>query len=336
MLKRNLLARGLSATGCIRLCEILPRRRCLTVLTYHRIGDPDETKYDPGTISATADAFELQVAHLKRKFTIIDLDQALSVVDRPESCPNGAVMLTFDDGYRDNYEVAFPILQSYGVPATFFLPTSFIATSRVPWWDAIAFALRHARRARFSLQYPGRVEVDTSGDLRRTIRTVLSLYKSPANTEPQRFLAELESRCETSLPMSADRLFLNWEEAAQMLRGGMAIGSHSHTHEVLSKLPPDEQLSELTVSREILEMRLSTRIQALSYPVGRKVSFNDHTRSAVSAAGYRAAFSHYGDVNPAKGIEKYDIRRIDVENDHTHSRFRLRVASAGAFLRPTA
>jgi peptidoglycan/xylan/chitin deacetylase (PgdA/CDA1 family) len=102
---------------------------------------------------------------------------------------------------------------------------------------------------------------------------------------------------------------MNWEEVATMLRGGMAIGSHAHSHEILSRLPAEEQLSELTASKRILEERLGAPVYALSYPVGLPESFSSDTRAAAVAAGYRLAFSFYGGFNRFGAIDPFDFRR---------------------------
>lgn len=330
MSKRNLLARGLAASGLSWLSELVPLRRCLIVLAYHRVGNPHATLYDPGVFSATADAFDRQVGYLKRRFPIVGMEEALSILDRPASCPNGAVMLTFDDGYRDNYEVAFPILRGHGVPATFFLPTSFIGTSRLPWWDAIAFMIRNSPRPRFSITYPEAMEMDVSDGTDATLQA-LTLFKSPANRDPDRFIAELESACGVPVPTVADRLFMTWDDARELVRGGMSVGSHTHSHEILSKLSPDGQLKECLESREILESNLQTRILSLAYPVGDSGAIDEHTPLAAAESGYRIAFSYHGGVNLPQKLKRYDILRMQMSMLWVEERFRVNLSSAAAF-----
>jgi peptidoglycan/xylan/chitin deacetylase (PgdA/CDA1 family) len=81
---------------------------------------------------------------------------------------------------------------------------------------------------------------------------VLALYKSPENHDPKRFLAELAGESQGDDPPATLRLFLNWQEAGEMIRGGMAIGSHTHSHHVLTQLGTDHQGEELTQSRRTL------------------------------------------------------------------------------------
>jgi len=74
--------------------------------------------------------------------------------------PRCRVQLRFDDGYLEAYEVAFPILRSYGVPTVCFLAISMVGTSSAPWWDHIAFLLKTARQRRFTLRCPVPLQVD--------------------------------------------------------------------------------------------------------------------------------------------------------------------------------
>jgi peptidoglycan/xylan/chitin deacetylase (PgdA/CDA1 family) len=114
---------------------------------------------------------------------------------------------------------------------------------------------------------------------------------------------------------------LNWDEARDMQENGMAFGSHTHSHEILSKLSPDLQREEARYSRQILERELNRRVDVLAYPVGLKHCFSAETVSALKQAGYRAAFSYYGGSNRPGEIQPFDIRRYGVSNQ-SYARFR--------------
>ena len=112
--KREILARGLLWSGAASLLARLPARDSLLVLNYHRIGNPDEDPFDPGVFSATGDQFAGQIAFLKRRVSLVTLEEALAFVN---GTANGGgtrcrALITFDDGYLDNYQTAFPILRS--------------------------------------------------------------------------------------------------------------------------------------------------------------------------------------------------------------------------------
>ena len=322
--KRDFIA-GLSArTGATALIEFLPQRRRLLVLNYHRIGDPFQTPYDSGTFTTSADAFDEQINYLKRHFHMATLEEATE--SRAVASRGTSVLITFDDGYFDNYALAFPVLRSHGVQGVFFLPTAFVGTGQVPWWDAIAWILKHSRNRAIRLQYPEPVHFDLDKEpVLRVIEKVLAVCKRP-EVRTESLIANLETASECPRPAAgAERCFLSWDEAREMNASGMMFGSHTHTHEILAKIPPARQLEELTTSRRIMERELSQPVRALAYPVGAASAFSSSTIAMAKQAGYTAAFSFYGGTNSPERLEPFNIRRIGV-SDPTLSRLRLQTA----------
>jgi peptidoglycan/xylan/chitin deacetylase (PgdA/CDA1 family) len=325
--RRERLARVAKWTGLATVVEHWPRRPGILVINHHRVLRPDGCEYDHGVIDCTPEQFARQVRWLRDRFPIFTLDEVLEAVEKPRQLRRCGVLLTFDDGYLDNYQVAFPILQSLGVQGTFFLPTSYIGTSRLPWWDRIARVLRETRHASIRLGYPEKAVVELSGDREAAIRQVLTIYKSPAMRDPGRFFDELFAACGCECPAESESpLFMTWRQAAEMARAGMAFGSHTHTHELLAKLTPEAQYEELTVSRDRIESELAVRVEAVAYPVGSRTAFSAATREAVRRAGYRAGFSYYGGINRAETVDASDILRTTVERTVSFELFRMRTA----------
>jgi peptidoglycan/xylan/chitin deacetylase (PgdA/CDA1 family) len=324
--KRELLARVSSLAGLTRVLESMPQRRALIILNYHRVGNADETPFDSGVFSATAEQFDSQLAYLKRRFHMTTLEEVFAMIggDSPRGT---SVLITFDDGYLDNYTLAFPILRGHGVQAVFFLPTAFIGTGKLPWWDVIAYLVKQSVKERIQIEYPEPVIFDLPVDGRKLASMqILRLFTQPAMKDPERFIADLEKACEVSRPRGgAERCFLDWEEARVMQQNGMAFGSHTHSHEILSKLSPELQREEARHSREILERELNQVVDILAYPVGLKHCYSADTVSALKQTGYRAAFSFYGGSNLPGEIQPFDIRRYGVANE-SYSRFRWQTA----------
>ncbi|HUI78269.1 MAG TPA: polysaccharide deacetylase family protein [Bryobacteraceae bacterium] len=324
--KGEFLAGGLYLTRVTSLFGHMPARDSLLVLNYHRIGDPENDPFDPGVFSATGDQLCEQISYLKRHVSLVTLEEALAFVEgtQKEKTPRCRVLLTFDDGYLDNYQMAFPILRSYGVPGVFFLATGMVGSCCVPWWDHIAFLMKTARRPRFSLHYPGDLAVDlVENGIAKTLRDVLRLYKRPGNVDSQRFIQELKEAAKgDDLPRSLRR-FLNWDEAREMIALGMAIGSHSHSHAVLTQLDPKHQKHDLSQSRSLLKEHLNIEADVLAYPVGAPSSISDEAQQSVREVGYRAAFSSYGGTNLPGVTQPYDIKRVGVCRQST-TRFQVR------------
>jgi peptidoglycan/xylan/chitin deacetylase (PgdA/CDA1 family) len=305
----------------------IPVRNSLMVLDYHRIGDAEADAFDPGVFSATGERFDDQISYLKRKYTLVTLDEALAPAARTSNgkTRRGRVLITFDDGYRDNYDIAFPILRSHGVQGVFFLCTDMVGSNSVPWWDRVASLMRTARVRRFTLRYPQELAVDLDQvGFNKNLRAVLNEYKRSENSDKVRFFSELKDAMQGEEVPVTSRRFLSWAEAGEMIRGGMAIGSHTVSHPILSQLPPERQFEELSNSRAILKSQLGIEADVFAYPVGSEHSFSAVTQKLVKEAGYRAAFSYYGGTNPPGTINPYDIKRVRVEFQSL-ARFRVQM-----------
>src|SRR5579863_7860685 len=228
--KRDLFANISRFTGATRALLALPHKPLLVVLNYHRIGEPTQSPYDAQLFSARPHELDAQVSFWKRRFHVATLDEAIETVDNPGKCRGTSVLFTFDDGYVDNFQSAFPILATHGVQGVFFLPTAFIGTNKVSWWDEIAYIVRHCRRTKIRLASPP-CEFDlTMDDVNVVIARILDVYRTAADSGSEAFLAQIEEACDSPRPNGSERTFMNWEEAGAMIRGGMAIGSHTHRH----------------------------------------------------------------------------------------------------------
>ena len=307
-----------------RLLEAVPKRQVLMILNYHRIGTADDTAYDSGVFSCTKQEFEWQIAYLKRFYRMATLEQIMQMLEGA-ALLEPAVLITFDDGYVDNHQVAFPILRHHGVQAVFFVPTAFVGTGRLPWGDVIAYIVKRSRKVRISLRHPEPIVFDLAKEgIDRCIMQILRLHKQPSMQDQNGFIDELEEACESSRPHDTRR-FLNWDEAREMQQAGMAFGSHTHTHEILSELPRERQLEELVVSREILQHELRSSVETLAYPIGKPTTFSEDTVAALRQAGYRAAFSHYGGFNRPGMMQQFNICRFAIDGQ-SEARLRLQTS----------
>jgi peptidoglycan/xylan/chitin deacetylase (PgdA/CDA1 family) len=321
-------------TGVTRLLENFQGSGSLIILNYHRIGNARQTPYDSGLFSCTSEELSWQVEWLKRRFSIVTLDQALEIVHGESTPERNSVLLTFDDGYRDNYDQAFLALRKQQVSGTFFLPTAFVGTGLLPWWDQIAFIVKGSKKSRIILSYPEPRALTITGQHRaRSIRSILDLFKSPKTTNAELFISELAKACGSKrVTDERHRCFLTWDEAREMQRDGMCFGSHTHSHEILSKLPYERQVEELEASKAILDRELGGSTETLAYPVGSPDTFSADTFRALRTARYRTAFSFYSGVNQPGHIQPFNVLRASVTHESRAS-FRLRIALLAATAR---
>lgn len=313
-MKNAILRRVLSLPG-ITAVKWRTLRTGLYCFNYHRIGDPEACAYDREVFSCTARHFEEHVTLLKDRFELVNLERLRFHLNRGTPPDRPLALITFDDGYIDNYLYAFPVLRKLKATAFFFLPTSFIGTDRIPWWDEVAWVLRRARRQRVRLSTFSEALSLAPADVEKTICRVLRLVKKNRLIPFERQIEELRQACGNDTPCPQEALFLNWDQARAMHAAGMDIGSHTHSHCVLSLLSGPEQQKELEVSKDILDSQLRTTVTSVAYPEGNKWAYTDETFQVARRLGYEMGFNYMGQTNPFPPVNRFEIDRLAVAGD---------------------
>ena len=235
-------------------------------------------------------------------------------------------MITFDDGYVDNYEFAYPVLRTNDATGVFFVATGFIDEPRLAWWDEIAWMIRSSKRdtlrlAENWLDEP--LKLDRS-DRRQVINQMLRACHRLDGCRTKQFLDGIaeETGSGRAPKEAANEQWMTWDMIREMSAGGMDFGAHTVTHPILANLTAEEQGMEVCESRLRIEKQLDRPITSLSYPVGKRESFNDETRAALSKHGFDWAFSYYGGHSSGADIDRFDIPRVAIESDVSMADFR--------------
>lgn len=302
------ISKALSQTGLLRALELLPSQPGIAIFSYHRIGNREDCEYDRDLISATVEQFDYQLEYIKRHIpTLLPHELAELLANRKRLSRLHAIF-TFDDGYLDNYTYALPLLQQHGLRAAFFLITSFVGTSSLPWWDEIAYLVRRTNRTSLSIDCGPLKQIKIGPDREKAIHRLVSAFKSEENRDPVQFMEKLRSEAQVP-PPDLKRQFIDWKEAKEMAAAGMEIGAHTHTHPLLSRLSSVQQRAELQESKTLIEQKLGVPITSLAYPNGSPKDFTDQTQQIAQEVGFTIAFSFYGGVNPANSSEPYNMLR---------------------------
>ncbi|HZY62559.1 MAG TPA: polysaccharide deacetylase family protein [Edaphobacter sp.] len=315
---RKQISRLLSRSGFLSLLELLPTGPGLVVFNHHRIGDLDTCEYDRNLFSASVEQFDYQLSYIKRHFPVLLPYQLAELRAKGKQLTRLHVMITFDDGYLDNYTLAFKLLKQHNIPAAFFLVSTFVGTAYVPWWDEIAYLVRHSPLSSLAMMTRWGSPVDLKGNREGAVDIVLRTYKMQEKVTQAEFLRELRAEAQVALP-TTERRFLNWKEAEEMQTSGMEIGAHTHTHPFLSSLSFADQQTELCESKTILDQHLRRPVASLAYPNGSQNDFTPQTQQIAREAGYTTAFSYYGGVNrDVLNMDPYDVLR-NTPNTYSHS-----------------
>ncbi len=332
--KREFLARVLGGMGLTRLVERLARRPGLLVLTYHRVGNP-EGRDDYGPVySATSEALESTLKVLKNSHNIISIGETAALAENGFAVTRPTALVTFDDGYRDNFEAALSVLQRLKVPATFFIPTGFFEGPFVPWWDRIAWTVRHATVAVIRLDHPVSVKVDLgTTPIADAVFRVVKAFRDHRVDDESAYFATLEERAGVSADVAAlgqDR-FMSWDELRTLAESGQDIGSHAHSHRKLSWLTEDEQRDEFLRSKRTLEENLGRKVEAIAYPYGWPGAFDATTERLAKEAGYRIGFASVPGFNRPGATNPFAIRRLGIGFADTPALLRARWTLHEAF-----
>lgn len=261
----------------------------LTILCYHRVL-PAEQKaglFAPD-LAVTPEVFRRHCCTLAKRFEVLPISEALAVWPRAEQRMRPLAAITFDDGYRDNFEFAAPILAETGLGATFYAIAGLVEAERPPWYDlmgqAVAVLLRAGRLNEILREY---AVFDGSGE--GTQPTPKRVVASAKGLLPEKRKALLDALCSAAEPdaLATERdQIMTWRQLAGLAAAGHEIGSHTQTHEILPLLDDEMLDAELIESRRILEDGLGRPVHAFCYPNG---DHDDRTVRAVERAGYTSA-----------------------------------------------
>jgi peptidoglycan/xylan/chitin deacetylase (PgdA/CDA1 family) len=284
-----------------RTLRLWAEREAVIILTYHRVIEKwDETlDYSQPGMVVTASSFERQVGILKEHFEVVRLSALLADENTARRAARPRCVVTFDDGWRDNHDLAFPILRRHDVPATIYLTTDFIGTNRAFWHTTLMYLLTHANLASLlSDERPFRAYPDPvrhhlkrlatldgaagAHDLDPLIETVKALCDDDAIEE---LVYSLTNAAGISKPLDR-KLFLDWDQVRTMAAAGIEIGSHGCSHRTMTKLPAERADDELIRSKAEIERRVGRKVKHFAFPYE---DASGPLLTAAANAGYRTA-----------------------------------------------
>jgi peptidoglycan/xylan/chitin deacetylase (PgdA/CDA1 family) len=294
-------------TGLLRLYERVMRARSgprAFILLYHRVSDGDPCCRN---MSISPRLFRKQIAYLAHsRYRPISLTTLLDYLEGRTELTEDSIAVTFDDGYRDNFTMAYPILQEFQVPATIFLTTGLIDSQEAPWWDRVGRAIARLGRNCTPVQCPDpRIPAATWRQVRAAARVsrrrelvrateIVESLKSFGGCQREQIVAALEGLvvAESDMP-----LMLTWEMIRQMRGELISFGSHTVTHPVLSRINAAEARRELSDSKRRIESMLGEEVPFFAYPNGAATDFSPQTIDLVREAGFKLALTTVSGTN---------------------------------------
>ncbi|HEX6070126.1 MAG TPA: polysaccharide deacetylase family protein [Longimicrobiaceae bacterium] len=298
------------------------KRNALRVLTYHRVIDPaDAPLADPALISAVPSAFERQMRFLARRYRPVRPEEMLEAARGGTPLPERAVLVTFDDAYRDFGEIAWPIMRRHRVPATVFVATAYPDhPEREFWWDQLHRAFARTSRAELSVAPALRLSLDGDEARRRSLRSLQSYLKRIPHAEAMELVARIREDLGDAVAMPGE--VLGWSDLRALAADGVTLGGHTHTHPAMNQLPLDELRSEVHGSRDILEREIGPAAPIFAYPFG---AHDPAAVEVVRRAGYELAMTAMDGHNRIGSTDPLRLRRTNVTRRTTPRLLRLRL-----------
>jgi peptidoglycan/xylan/chitin deacetylase (PgdA/CDA1 family) len=302
----------------------------LTVLAYHRIADPQSPNFDTfkPNVSATPADFAAQMDFVHRYFKVISSGEVSSWLKSKKPLPANAALVTFDDGYRDNFEHALPVLRERNLPALIFLATDHIDSDSPFDWDLVAYCFRHTRQSEVDLPLGGRKHWHSEESRSAVMVSWLNALKQLPDEEKREAVGRLPDVLQVTVPDDAFLgLHLSWDQVRRLVAAGVDMGAHTKSHPILTRIPLAQARAEIVESKTRIEAEIEQTVTAFAYPNGLPNDFNSAIENMVQQVGYEAAFTLVPGPTLMATVRRspMTIRRTFISHKDDLSRFAAKV-----------
>ncbi|MDD4857172.1 MAG: polysaccharide deacetylase family protein [Candidatus Krumholzibacteria bacterium] len=337
MTKRHALGHILAAIppGVARRVRLAQRGRYLTVLCYHRILErPPDFPFDDELVSASPAQFEDELRFIERHWRVINFRMLREHLERDGRFPDRSLIITFDDGYIDNCEVAFPLLRKHGLPAVMFVAAGYMGERRLFWWDRLAYIAKTAKRRSASIDEPLRLKIDLDSfhEAQDAARRLIGTAKTLPESDKELFIKRLAAAFEVEIDEGAFAMTMRWDQLREMDAQGIEIGAHSISHPIFSNIDPGLLEREVSQSKALIERELGREVITFGAP-GRgripaeaKERFEKTLRGLIESSGYSFSTMYQWGLVYERDFDPFAIRRIGIERYDSAPVFRAKLS----------
>lgn len=286
-------------------------KKRIIILSYHRI---NESVNDPLGMSVSPSLFEKQLRCLKRFFWPISLNKAIELIKSNKRLNKNYFVITFDDGYFDNYSSAYPILKQYGIPATIFITVDPINKRKDLWFDYIikAFNMSKSQQIDFDEFSFGRIFLKNVKQKFLVVSEIVKYLKSLKPTDREAKINYMLNKLHLSqVDTSGCQELLDWETIRKLQKEGIDIGSHGLSHTIMTNFTLSEARAEIADSMKIILEQTGVRPLHFAYPNGGMSDFNSDIEKLAAEVGYSSASTLIDGFNE-KGADIFALKRFCV------------------------
>ncbi len=295
----------------------------LTVLNYHRIDDLSPETFQPN-ISASPAEFAHQMEYLARWYKVVSLQAVHEWLHGGRKLPPHAALITFDDGYLDNYTHAYPILRKHDFSAVIFLTTGHIGTDAAFYWDLAAYCFAHTRVDHITFPDGTQPSWHNEVEMQQVSKSWIESLKKLTEDEKQKWVARLPELLGVAIPSGYFKgLMMNWDQVREMSANGIEFGGHTIHHPILTRIPPESARSEICGAISRVSEELGKPVTSFAYPNGMQADFNAATARIVQEAGCQTAFTLLNGPSSLDEVRKspYTVRRSFISHKHSMPEF---------------
>jgi peptidoglycan/xylan/chitin deacetylase (PgdA/CDA1 family) len=289
------------------------KEHCAGILFYHRFS---EASFDFDQLPhLDIQDFKRQVCHIKRWYAVITMDELASNLAEENHFASPSIVITIDDGYLNNYTLAYPILRTLGLPAIIYLTTGFIGTNKATWVDDLMdmLFLTKAETLRLPKLLGEKIlYISTRSQKRDAVKILFNVMLKLEHERKLLIMQTLSKSLgvEEIWGSHAERKMLNWNEVIEMSRNGISIGAHTVNHSTLSKMHVREAKREISGSKIEIEAKVGHRIRHFAIPNGKIEDFNEELKEFCKEIGFKTVVSTEPGLVSAKS-DPYFLRRIN-------------------------
>lgn len=326
---KDLVKQTLVSSGLLRLAASV-RGPSAAILMYHSVlPDPSAWMDTYGEIAHSELVFRAQMELLAREFHPISLDEAIKHIRSGNTLPRRSIVVTFDDGYADNYEVAMPVLNHAGVPATFYVTVDCVENKRLPWPSRLRFAFRNTKRSAWSDSQGKNWPLNLPAEREAAFLSSCDACCQLSGAVQENFVVGVERELEAKIPCQQDSVMLSYEQMRELQRHGHIVGSHTMTHPNMAYLKAEDAVRELTESKQRLELNLETPVRHFSYPCpALSPHWSTTTAEQTQLAGYETAVTTDNGLTRS-GDNPFCLKRLRPTKTVEGLRWNLESAFAG-------
>ncbi|MBD3289422.1 polysaccharide deacetylase family protein [candidate division KSB1 bacterium] len=322
---KEIISHILVYSGMAMLFYRLKIRKCpnrFRILVYHRVNNQRHIRNPVAkAMSISVRRFERQLKFLQKYFNIVSLDSITNALGQKKALPRHSLAITLDDGYRDNYLYAFPLLKKYKLPATIFLTTGYLGKQSNLWWDTLHQITAMSESKELWQFCERRLNIKFRGVRRTRYLQLVDYLKSIDISARDQFIGELKSQFQIIKGKDDLRAeLLAPAEVKEMSAAGISFGSHTVSHLIVSK--SDEQLvkQELIQSKKEIEEITGRDVFAFAYPNGAADDFDEKSIELLQECGYELALTNIGGINSIAD-NQFTLKRIGVYGNDSMAAF---------------